>query len=101
MVTLGEATLDLEGFKVSRDGREIRLPAKAIHLLRFLIQKAGQVVSRDELIDAVWGEEECITQRTLNNLVVKVRQAIEARPEDPKVLKTVHGVGYRLDVTRS
>ncbi|MBS2040472.1 winged helix-turn-helix domain-containing protein, partial [bacterium] len=46
----------------------------------------------------VWGVDENITQRTLNNLIVKIRQAIESDPEQPRYLLTVHGVGYRLEM---
>ena len=98
---LGAANIDLKNFKVSRDGKEVKLPTKAYAVLDFLLQQDGRVVSRDQLIDAVWGEEEYITQRTLNNLVVKIRQAIETEPENPEFLKTIHGVGYRLDVSVS
>ena len=93
----GETEVDLEGCRMVRQGEELKLPTKAFAVLQHLLEKEGQVVSRDELIDAVWGEEEYITQRTLNNLVVRIRQAIEDKPEEPVFLKTVHGLGYRLD----
>lgn len=97
-LVLGAALVDVENFRVSREGEELKLPARAYAVLSHLLQRRGQVVERDDLIDAVWGAEECITQRTLNNLVVKIRQAIEAEPDNPSILKTVHGVGYRLEV---
>jgi len=92
----GPVQLDLERFSVS--GREVTLPAKAFDLLKVLHQRRGQAVTRDELIDGVWGVNENVTQRTLNNLIVKIRQAIESDPEQPKHLLTVHGVGYRLEM---
>lgn len=91
----GEVVLDLEKFSVR--GREITLPARAFDMLKLLHQRRGQAVSRDELIDGVWGVDENVTQRTLNNLIVKIRQAIEVDPEQPRHLLTVHGVGYRLE----
>jgi DNA-binding response OmpR family regulator len=91
----GSVQLDLKRFTVQ--GREIALPAKAFDLLKVLHQRRGQAVTRDELIDGVWGVDENVTQRTLNNLIVKIRQAIEVDPEQPKHLLTVHGVGYRLE----
>ena len=78
-------------------GESIELPAKAFELLRVLLNKRGTVVSRDTLIDEVWGADEFINQRTVNNLMVKLRQAIEVDPDAPRYLKTIHGVGYRLD----
>lgn len=91
----GQVHLDLERFTVT--GREVQLPAKAFDMLKLLNQRQGQAVTRDELIDGVWGVDENVTQRTLNNLIVKIRQAIEANPEQPRHLLTVHGVGYRLE----
>ena len=96
-LTFHRTVVDLEACRMVREDEELKLPTKAFAVLRHLLEREGQVVSRDELIDAVWGEEEYITQRTLNNLVVKIRQAIEVKPEDPVFLKTVHGLGYRLD----
>jgi len=96
VLRLGPVSLDLERFTVS--GRDVTLPAKAFQILKLLASRSGQVVTRDELMDEVWGAEEAITLRTLNNLVVKIRQAIESNPEEPVFLKTVHGVGYRLDL---
>lgn len=93
-----QTVIDLEAFRVLRGEEELKLPSKAFAVLKHLLGNLGQAVSRDELIDAVWGEDETITQRTLNNLVVKIRQAIEKVPEEPIFLKTVHGVGYRLDL---
>lgn len=98
-VHFGETVVDFASFKVLKQGRELpALPAKAFALLGCLVEKRGEAVTRDQLIDEVWGEEECITSRTLNNLIVKVRQAIESDPEQPRYLKTVHGVGYRLEL---
>ena len=98
VLRLGSAVVDLERFTVVRGETELALPAKAFALLKVLAARQGQVVSRDALMDEAWGAEECITLRTLNNLIVKIRQAIEVDPEDPHFLKTVHGVGYKLDL---
>lgn len=94
LLRFGDVSLDLERFTV--DGRDATLPAKAFQVVKLLAARNGQVVTRDELMDEVWGADEAITLRTLNNLVVKIRQVIEAHPEEPVFLKTVHGVGYRL-----
>jgi DNA-binding response OmpR family regulator len=93
----GPVTLDLRRYQASRDGQPIELPAKAFDVLGALARRKGEVVSRDDLIDEVWGKDEFINQRTVNNLVVRLRQAIEPDAEAPRYLKTVHGVGYRLD----
>lgn len=88
----GAVQVDLEAFVIK--GRDIVLPTRAFQLLKQLYARRGQAVSRDTLMDEV----EQITLKTLNNLIVKLRQAIEENPEQPRYLKTVHGVGYRLDL---
>ena len=98
VLRLGAHSVDLERFTVNGAAG---LPARAFRILGILAARQGQVVTRDALLDEVWGPEEAITLRTLNNLVVKIRQAIEVDPEQPRFLKTVHGVGYRLDMTSS
>ncbi len=95
---LGMALLDLEKFSALRDGAELALPSKAFDVLRVLLERRGQVVGRDELISQAWGVEDGVALRTLNNVIVKIRAAIEPEPEEPRHLKTVHGVGYRLEV---
>lgn len=95
---LGRATLCLEKFIAWRDGQEVALPTKAFDVLRVLLEHQGKAVTRDNLIDQAWGSDEGVTWRTLNNVVVKIRQLIEPLPERPSHLKTVHGVGYRLEL---
>ena len=92
----GPVQLDLDRFTIK--GREVSLPARAFEMLRVLHRRRGQAVTRDELMDGVWGVDENVSQRTLNNLIVKLRQAIEVDPEQPAYLLTVHGVGYRLEM---
>lgn len=99
-VRFGEVVVDLERFTVRDGNRDLNLPARAFEILKCLLESEGQVLTRDALTDSVWGPEEAITLRTLNNLVVKIRQTIEPNPEQPQFLITVHGVGYRLEVPR-
>jgi DNA-binding response OmpR family regulator len=96
-IRFADVVVDQKAYSLQRAGQAVELPAKCFELLRVLYAKRGQVVSRDTLIDEVWGADEFINQRTVNNLVVKLRQAIEIDPETPRHLKTIHGVGYRLD----
>ena len=92
LLQFGSVQVDLDAFVVK--GREVTLPTRAFQLLKQLHSRKGQAVSRDTLMDEV----EQITLKTLNNLIVKLRQAIEENPDQPRYLKTVHGVGYRLDL---
>ncbi len=93
-----DVTVDLKAFTIRKGTQTLSLPTKAFELLRCLAENANSVVDRDQLMDHTWSPEDAITLRTLNNLVVKVRAAIEPLPDQPKFLKTVHGVGYRLEI---
>lgn len=93
-----DVTVDLKAFTIRKGTQSLTLPTKAFELLRCLAENANSVVDRDQLMDHTWSPEDAITLRTLNNLVVKVRAAIEPLPDQPKFLKTVHGVGYRLEI---
>ncbi|ODT56789.1 hypothetical protein ABS71_21375 [bacterium SCN 62-11] len=91
----GPVTADLDAYTLSNG--EV-LPRRAFDILRLLSKCQGQAVTRDQLMDEVWGAEEAITHKTIHNLVARIRQQIESNPEQPRFLKTVHGVGYRLEM---
>ncbi len=94
----GPVTLDLRAYAAVREGEPLDLPAKGFEILKYLARTPGEAVHRDKIIDAVWGEDEFINERTLTNLAVRIRQVIEEDARQPRHLKTVHGVGYRLDL---
>lgn len=95
---IGKTKIDFKAYVALQGSERHELPTKCFDILRVLAKTPGVAVSRDQLMDAVWGEDEYISQRTLNNLIVKIRQAIEPDAGEPCYLKTVHGVGYRLDL---
>jgi DNA-binding response OmpR family regulator len=95
-LTLGHVSIDFERFELRRSGRRIDLPARALELLAVLARAGGRIVSRNDLLDEVWGIDQVVNPRTVDNLVVKLRQAIEIDPDQPHHLLTVHGRGYRL-----
>lgn len=99
-LTLGPVEVDFQALVLRRDGRPVELPARAVELLAVLARAEGGIVSRDRLLDEVWGADQVVNPRTVDNLVVKLRQALEERPEEPRVLLTVHGRGYRLVIPR-
>lgn len=97
-LVFGDIAVDLKRYVAKSPTEDLELPAKAFDMLKVLARHRGEVVSRDTLIDEVWGQDEYINHRTVNNLVVKLRQAIEDDVAAPRFLKTIHGVGYRLEV---
>ncbi|MGB0372498.1 MAG: response regulator transcription factor [Opitutales bacterium] len=77
--------------------KPVELTIRELNLLLLLCRKRGDVVSREHIFDKVWGMDYLGTTRTLDQLVVKLRQKIEKNPSKPQYLVTVHGVGYRLE----
>ena len=80
-----------------KDSPQVELTARELNLLSLLNHERGNVVSRERIFDEIWGIDYLGTTRTLDQLVVKLRQKIEVNPSKPEYLMTVHGVGYRLE----
>ncbi|HSN26315.1 MAG TPA: response regulator transcription factor [Kofleriaceae bacterium] len=96
----GDIDIDLVGQVASRGGKRIELPSRAFAILRVFAKRPGEVVSRDTLLDEAWGYEDYPNTRTVDNHLVKLRKALEAEPDHPRYLVTIHGAGYKLDVPR-
>lgn len=95
---VGDATIDERTWEITRaDGGTDRLTPKEMELLRYLHRHPGQVLSRDAILDAVWGVRYFGTTRTLDQCVAQLRKKIGDAGTSPRFLRTVHGVGYRLD----
>jgi two-component system response regulator RegX3 len=95
-VSLGPVEVDVAGHRVLRDGREVPLKPKVFELLAFLLRHPGQVVSRDQLLERVWGYDYPGETRTVDVHVHWLRTAIELEPANPTIIQTVRGVGYVL-----
>ena len=98
VLDIGLATVDFDRMVLSRDGSQRDLAAKGFDLLRCLVRHKGKVVSRDTIMDEVWGMDAVLNTRTIDNYIVKLRQLVEPDPNNPRHLHTVHGAGYRLDL---
>lgn len=94
---VGEATISEANYEISRNGESERLTPKEMELLKFLHANRGKVLSRDAILDAVWGIQYFGTTRTLDQCVAQLRKKIGDAGGSPRFLKTVHGVGYRLE----
>jgi DNA-binding response OmpR family regulator len=95
-VELGNVTVDLAGHRVLREGAEVPMKPKVFDLLAFLLRHPGQVVSRDQLLEQVWGYDYAGETRTVDVHVHWLRSAIEPSPAVPTLIQTVRGVGYVL-----
>jgi len=94
LVDLGRVQLDLAGHRILRDGTPVPLKPKAFELLAFLVRNAGQVFTRDQLLERVWGYDYAGESRTVDVHVHWLRAEIEVDPAAPVLLQTVRGVGY-------
>jgi DNA-binding response OmpR family regulator len=98
VVSIGPIRLDLENRRVRSLGKNTKLTPRLITLLQILMDKHGEVVEREALFKKVWETNYTGDTRTLDVHISWLRRAIELDPDNPKFLKTIRGVGYRLDV---
>jgi len=96
LVDLGRVQVDLAGHRILRDGDELPVKPKVFELLTFLLRHPGQVITRDQLLEQVWGYDYAGETRTVDVHVHWLRAVIEADSSRPALLKTVRGVGYVL-----
>jgi len=93
----GDVEVDFGRCELSRKGAVVDLSSLEFKLLAAFIQHRGRVLSRDQLLDAVWGSGVHVTDRAVDNHVVDLRRKIEPDPAEPRFLKSVRGMGYRFD----
>lgn len=89
-------TINFKTFEASGPGGEIALTHKECMVMKYLIERTGEVVSRDQLLDAVWGYHTYPTNRTIDNFILKLRKVFEDDPKNPGYIETIRGVGYRF-----
>jgi DNA-binding response OmpR family regulator len=97
-IRLGEAEVDFLRQTASRNGREVHLSVKEFAVLRLMAETPGEPVSRQRFLDIVWGYAAFPTTRTVDNHIAGLRAKLEPNPNEPLWIKTVHGVGYKLEV---
>ena len=96
VLSFGGVAMDLGSHRVSRDGRSIHLGPTEFRLLRHLMERPGRVFSREQLLDAVWGRDIYVDERTVDVHVGRLRKAIN-RHRDADPIRTVRGAGYAFD----
>lgn len=94
--SLGETQIDFSRFKVKYKDKELDLTSLEAEILKYFITHKGEVVSRNALLDKVWGYERYPTTRTIDNHILKLRKKIEDDPAHPKHILSVYGEGYRF-----
>ncbi len=96
LVSFGEVSVDLLSMEVRRSNRLLNLTAMEFKVLRFFVSNPNRAISRDELLDQVWGYENYPCTRTVDNHILRLRQKLEADFANPAHFLTVHGVGYKF-----
>ena len=90
----GPLELDRESCQVRMEGKDLQLTATEFHLLEYLMSRPGVVFRRDQLLDAVWGRNRVVTDRTVVVYILRLRQKIEADPSRPALIRSARGFGY-------
>jgi DNA-binding response OmpR family regulator len=96
LVSFDGISADFKKMEIKRDGQVVVLTAQEFKTFQFLVQNADRVISRDELLNEVWGYQNYPSTRTVDNHILKLRQKLEKDPSSPVHFRTVHGMGYKF-----
>ncbi|MBX3290672.1 MAG: response regulator transcription factor [Acidobacteria bacterium] len=96
VVNVNGRTIDFNSMELRSDGRTDHLTLMEIKLLRYLLDHEGSAVSRKTILEDVWGLQEDTDTRAIDNFIVRLRKYLEDEPNNPKILLTVRGVGYKF-----
>ncbi|HVN48504.1 MAG TPA: response regulator transcription factor [Bacteroidota bacterium] len=95
-MVLGDVTVNFSNYSASKGGTEFTMTPKEFEILKYLWQHRNAAVSRETLLTNIWGYDESVTTRTIDNFILKIRQKIEDDFAHPKIIFTIHGTGYKL-----
>jgi DNA-binding response OmpR family regulator len=93
----GNCKLDLTAHKVFRNGKEVALTAKEFRLLKFFAQRPGRALTRDQILDGVWGNDIVVNDGSVDRCVTTLRAKIESDPHHPLCIQTIRDIGYRFE----
>ncbi len=96
LVQIGKLAIHFKNYEAYIDDKPVKMSHKEFEILHFLYQKANTTVHRDDLMSEVWGIDYDITTRTVDNFILKLRQKIESDSNNPHIILTVHGIGYKM-----
>ena len=96
VVRIGDFILDSKKCEASKSGKTLDLSHREFKLLEYFVDHRGEVVSRDQLLDSVWGYDNFPLSRTVDTHIAKLRQKIEDDPGNPRYIMTVHRAGYKF-----
>jgi len=88
--------IDFAKYHATKDGNPLNFSPREFDILRYLIEKKGEIVTREELLNRVWGYDSYPFTRTIDTHIASLRKKIETKPEEPELIKTIHGKGYKF-----
>jgi DNA-binding response OmpR family regulator len=100
VLRMGELEIDPSSMTVQVQGKAVLTTVREFRLLEYLAMHCGRVLTRDQLLDAVWKETPFVTPRSIDVYVRRLREKIEADPRHPRYLKTLRGIGYRFELPK-
>jgi DNA-binding response OmpR family regulator len=95
-IRIGNISVNFKNYQALGGKSEIKMSYKEFEILHYMYMNAGKIIQRDDLMSDVWGIEYDISTRTVDNFILKLRQKIEVDPNNPKIILTVHGIGYKM-----
>ena len=95
-IPIGKIKVNFKNYLAFEGTNEIKMSYKEFGILHYLYLNAGKIIQRDDLMSDVWGIEYEISTRTVDNFILKLRQKIEVDPNNPRIILTVHGIGYKM-----
>src|SRR6202166_907011 len=101
LLGFGDVEIDFTSMEAKRSGKPVSMTAQEFKLLRFLSRSIDRVISREELLNEVWGYQNYPSTRTVDNHVLRLRQKLEPDPANPRYFLTMHGSGYKFSPTDS
>ncbi|MDG1913155.1 MAG: response regulator transcription factor [Crocinitomix sp.] len=96
--SFGENQINFKTYEVEAQGKTLTLSKRELDLLRLLITKKNEVISRDEILDEIWGKDKFPTSRTIDNYILNFRKYFEPNPSNPIYFKSLRGVGYKFEI---
>lgn len=95
-IKIGKLEINFSGYKATSKNKDVQMSHKEFEILHHLWKHRNSTVSRDDLLTEIWGYDENPTTRTVDNFILKLRQKVETDSNHPQIIRTVHGMGYKL-----
>jgi DNA-binding response OmpR family regulator len=96
IMEIGDISVNFSNYTASKKGKQFSMTPKEFEILKYLWSHRNETASRDELLTSVWGYDDSVTTRTVDNFILKLRQKLENDPTHPRIIVTIHGTGYKL-----